>query len=43
MKLFKQWGEQNNYQMKSYNYKGDDVVVKVKPKIYSYYPYLNIW
>ena len=44
MKLFKQWGEQNNYQMK--NYGGgfssiDEIVVKVKPKIYSYYPYMD--
>ena len=41
MKLFKQWGEQNNYQMKSYNYKGEPVIVKVKPKIYSDYPYMD--
>ena len=41
MKLFKQWGEQNNYQMKSYNYRGEEVIVKVKPKLYSYYPYMD--
>jgi hypothetical protein len=44
MKLFKQWGEQNNYQMKSswgYLNNKEDVVVKVKPKIYSYYPYMD--
>ena len=41
MKLFKQWGEQNNYQMKSYNYRGENIIVKVKPKIYSYYPYMD--
>lgn len=41
MKLFKQWGEQNSYQMKSYNYKGEPIIVKVKPKLYSYYPYMD--
>lgn len=41
MKLFKQWGEQNNYQMKSYNYRGENIIVKVNPKIYSYYPYMD--
>ena len=44
MKLFKQWGEQNNYQMKSswgYINNKEDVVVKVKPKLYSYYPYMD--
>ena len=41
MKLFKQWGEQNSYQMKSYNYKGEPIIVKVKPKLYSYYPYID--
>lgn len=44
MKLFKQWGEQNNYQMKSswgYLNNKEDVVVKVKPKLYSYYPYMD--
>jgi hypothetical protein len=44
MKVFKQWGEQNNYQMKSswgYLNNKEDVVVKVKPKLYSYYPYMD--
>ena len=42
MKLFKQWGEQNNYDMKSYNYNQSKVIiVHVKPKIYAYYPYMD--
>jgi hypothetical protein len=41
MKLFKQWGEQNNYKMKSYDYRGQEVIVKVKPKLYSSYPYMD--
>lgn len=41
MKLFKQWGEQNNYQMRNSNYRSEDLIVKVKPKIYSYYPYMD--
>ena len=41
MKLFKQWGEQNNYKMKSYDYRGEEVIVKVKPKLYSSYPYMD--
>jgi hypothetical protein len=41
MKLFKQWSEHNNYRMRSSNYRSDDIVVKVKPKIYSYYPYMD--
>ena len=42
MKLFKQWGEQNNYDMKSYNYNySNAIIVHVKPKIYAYYPYMD--